>query len=384
MMVGKNDQEMTNKRRLLVAAAFQEPDRVPIELRINKKAYALPECQKIVEFINTEADNFISIASGADWGFWGITSKYHEIIENDLPGEYRIIKRIHTTAVGDFTAITQHYYPHLDNPDFYWIKRYIATLDDLDRLIAAPRTTRPVLADKYYEGVEKVGEKGVPIVSRLHPLGNLVRNATMEEVYGWIALEPKKIHKFLEITNSQVIETIRAMGSAGMKPWFITHAHEMFIPPWLGRRQFDEFVFPYDKKVNDEIHRIGGYVRAHCHGNARRFLERMSEMGTDSIEPLEPLPYGDVDLAEAKRLVGDCMLLSGNIPSQAFTRMSRDEVKESVRMAIKAAAGGGGFTLKTTGEAAGVNPYLDPAMLRKIIENVEAYIEAGMEYGQYR
>ena len=114
-----------------------------------------------------------------------------------------------------------------------------------------------------------------------------------------------------------------------------------------------------------------------------QFLERMSRMGVDATEPLEPPPFGDVNLAEAKRLVGDRMVLSGNIPSQAFPQMTRDEVRESVRGAIVAAAAGGGFTLRTTGGHANVDPDLDRDVLVKIISNVEAFVEAGMEFGRY-
>ena len=78
------------------------------------------------------------------------------------------------------------------------------------------------------------------------------------------------------------------------------------------------------------------------------FLERMSEMGIDAIEPLEAPPLGDVNLARAKEQVGDRMLLSGNIPSERFPMMTREEVRQSVKEAIRQGAPGGGFTLRTT------------------------------------
>ncbi|MGI6544789.1 MAG: uroporphyrinogen decarboxylase family protein [Limnochordia bacterium] len=374
---------MTNKQRLLTAASFQEADRVPIELRIPAQARALPECKRIVEFIDQEADNFIGVSGSVSWGFFGLSTKSYQEIVEDRPGEYRIVRRVHSTENGDFTALTKHTYPDLDNPDFLWIKHYIANLDDFDRLINAPRTVRSFSPETYREKVARVGERGVPIVGLRHPLGTLVRNADMLEVYAWIAAEPQRMHRFLEVTNNQIIETIKAMGAAGMSPWFITHAHEMLIPPWLGRKQFDEFVFPYDKQVNDAIHAVGGRIRAHCHGNVMQFLERMADMGIDATEPLEPPPYGDVDLAEAKRLVGGRMLLSGNIPSQAFVEMTPEEVTACVRQAIDVAAAGGGFTLRPTGGNAGIDPYLDKATLKKVVANVEAYIEAGLQYGSY-
>ena len=373
---------MTSKERLLAAASFKEADRVPIELQIGAAEKKLPECAKIVDFIESQADNFLGIAA-AEWGFFGLECKYREETEEDRPGEYRRIRRIYSTQAGDFFGVTKHLYPHLDNPDFIWEKRYVSCLEDLERLADFPRQACPVLVENYLAGVERTGERGVPLVSRLHPLGSLVRRATMEEVYGWLVSEPALIHRFLERTNRQVCDTLLAMGRAGIAPWFSTSAHEMLIPPWLGRRHFDELVFPYDKEVNDIIHSIGGKVRAHCHGRCMDFLVRMSEMGIDSIEPLEPPPYGDVDLKEAKRLVGGRMLLSGNIPSQKFLFMDREEVAESVKKAIADAACGGGLTLRTTGGYADVSAYLEPSALKKIVENVEAYIEAGLKYGKY-
>ncbi|MCM8757187.1 MAG: hypothetical protein NC911_05540 [Candidatus Omnitrophica bacterium] len=373
---------MTRKERILTAAAFKEADRVPIELAIGEKEKELPICQKIARFIEEQADNFIHIG-GVDWGFFGLAGEsWQEVIE-DRPGLYQRIKRIFRSPVGEFFAITRHFYPDLDNPDFHWEKRHISSLSDLERLTEAERKPCLISLNDYLAGVEQVGESGVPMLGRLHPLGSLVRNATMEEVYGWLISERSLIHRFLERTNQQVGQTIEQLGRQGISGWFITYAHEMFIPPWLGRRHFEEFVLPYDQQVNEVIHRFGGKVRAHCHGRCMNFLTLMAQMGIDSIEPLEPPPWGDVDLKEAKRLVGDRMLLSGNIPCQNFWRMSQEDVRESVKKAIAEAGAGGGLTLRTTGGQAGVSAYLEPEMLTKIVGNVEAYIQAGLKYGQY-
>lgn len=373
---------MTSRERLLTAAAFQEPDRVPIELYLGQKARELPETRRIVEFIDAQADNFIDVP-GADWGFFGLDSQYSEEIIEDRPGEFRRIRRNQRTQAGDFYAITKHFYPHIDSPDYHWERRYIHSLDDLERLAEGPRTTRRIFAERQHDSVVRIGDRGVPIMGLAHPLGALVRQANMEEVYIWLVSEPSIVHHFLDRANAQVRDTICAMGQSGISGWFVTYAHEMLIPPWMGMRLFDEVVFPYDKMVNDAIHGIGGRHRSHCHGNSMHFLRRMSEMGVDATEPMEPPPFGDVDLREAKRQVGDRMLLSGNIPSQAFVHMSRKDVHDWVRKAISVAAPSGGFTLHTTGGHAGVDPDLDKDTLRKIIENVHAYIEAGMKFGTY-
>ncbi len=76
-------------------------------------------------------------------------------------------------------------------------------------------------------------------------------------------------------------------------------------------------------------------------------------------------------------------MLSGNIPSPYFPFWDRKQVEESVREAVQAAAAGGGFTLRTTGGTAGTNAFRSREQLGKIIENCEAYMLAGLQYGSY-
>jgi uroporphyrinogen-III decarboxylase len=205
----------------------------------------------------------------------------------------------------------------------------------------------------------------------------------MEDVYIWFIEHRQLMHRFLETTNEYVARVVSELVRGGIGPYFTVTAHEMLIPPWAGMKFFDEFVFPYDKHVNDVIRGNGGKLRIHCHGNAMKYLERFAEMGVDGIEPLEGPPMGDVDLAEAKRRVGDRMLLSGNVPSPYFPFWDRTQVEESVRDAIRAAAPGGGFTLRTTGATAGTNAFRSGEQLDRIIGNCEAYVLAGLEYGSY-
>jgi uroporphyrinogen-III decarboxylase len=372
---------MTSKERLITALNFEEPDRVPIELMISPAAKKFPEAKRIIEFIEHEADNFLWVP-GVDWGFCGLSHNYTEekIGEDE---RYIRIKRTQKTPAGDFTAITRHNKDELNASDYHWEKRYISSLDDLSRLAEAPRPILPIDSDGYQKGVTEVGDRGIPLVGLFHPLGWLTRNATMEEVYIWFRSETELVHKYLKNITEQMIQTIKAMGKQGMNPFFQVTAHEMLIPPWMGPDQWDELIHPYDKQVNTTIHNIGGKLRVHCHGNSGQYLEKFADLGTDNIEPLESPPFGDVDLAEAKRLVGNQIMLSGNIPSNLFLEMSVQDVKESVREAVKKAAPGGGFALRTTGGHAGTNSTKDRAQMLEFFTKIEAYIDAALKYGQY-
>jgi len=373
---------MTSKERLEMAWSFQEPDRVPIELRISPNAYQHPGAQRVRELIEQCTDNFHQCAP-YDWGFLGLPATYSEKEIERKPGEFVRIERTYDTCAGPFTAIVRE--PDFEGGaiDCHWEKRYITCPEDMERLTEASFEVRELDAEELHRTVAEVGDKGIVLVSVLHPLGWLVRNATMEEVYIWFKTHRELMHRFLEVTNEHVAGGGAAMLQAGIGPYFAICAHEMLIPPWAGSEFFEEFVFEYDKRVNDVIHAHGGKLRAHCHGNAMEYLERFWEMGIDSVEPLEAAPMGDVDLAEAKRRVGDRMLLSGNIPSPYFPDWSREQVEQSVREAIEAGAAGGGFSLRTTGGTAGTGAVRNFEQLGKILANCEAYLLAGLKYGSY-
>ena len=363
---------------------FEEPDRVPLEIYLYPPAAGLPGTDKIKDFQDNEADNFRAV-TGFNWGFLGLDSVYSEKIIEDVPGDFKRILRTQSTSVGDFTAITRHLYDEMDPYDYHWEKRYIATLDDFKLIAEAERTIRPFDMGKYNQECTQVANRGLPCTGLLHPLGVLVRQSKMEEVYMWLLAEEELTMQFLEKSNKQVMDSVLSIADKSLlsPPIFMTFALEMTIPPWMGKDQFKKFVFPFDKQVNDAIHNIGGRHRAHCHGNSGEFLELFADMGIDAVEPLEPAPYGDNILTEAKKTVGTRMMLSGNIVTQpfCFDDFKPEDVRSMVKQAIEDGAPGGGFTLKTTGGAVGNGKTREQAI--KGIECNLALIDAWREFSSY-
>ena len=52
----------------------------------------------------------------------------------------------------------------------------------------------------------------------------------------------------------------------------------------VGPQIYDEFVWPYEKKLVDGIHALGGKVRLHICGNTRRILEGMGKLGCEIVD----------------------------------------------------------------------------------------------------
>ncbi len=375
---------MDPKTRMLKAWNFEEPDRVPLEIRLNPNASELPGADEIADFVEKEAAKFCW-SPLFDWGFLGLDSAYNEEVIEDVPGDFKRMLRTQSTPAGDFTAITRHLYDDLyggDPNDYHWEKRYFETVDDLKRIAGADRNKRPFNLKKYNQRCQEIDIRGLPGTSIFHPLGELVRNSNMTKVYMWMMTEERIVLEYLEKSTGQICDTLPAIKDKQLSapPVFLTHALEMLIPPWLGKTQFDKLVFPFDKRVNDVIHAIGGRHRAHCHGNSGGFLESFADMGIDGVEPLEPPPYGDNSLNRAKKQVGNRMLLAGNIPSQAFylDSFKPEDVRELVRRAIAEGAPDGGFFLKTTGGTIGGGKNREQKI--KSIQCGRAMIEAWWEF----
>ena len=92
------------------------------------------------------------------------------------------------------------------------------------------------------------------------------------------------------------------------------------------------------------------------------------------MNPLEPPPMGDVDLAEVKKSLGGKIALSGNLhTTEVMLLGSPDVVRKASEKAIDAAAEGGGFILMTGDQCGRDTPY----------ENIFAMVETARSYGKY-
>lgn len=112
----------------------------------------------------------------------------------------------------------------------------------------------------------------------------------------------------------------------------------------------------------------------HC-GRSGRLVEILhEETEVDIVNPLEPPPGGDVDLAEVKRRFGQRLVLFGNLNTfQLMLHGTPAEVKAAARQAIEDAGENGQFILCTGDQLGRDTPEA----------NVMAMVEAAHDYGRY-
>ena len=91
----------------------------------------------------------------------------------------------------------------------------------------------------------------------------------------------------------------------------------------------------------------GGFARIHSHGRLKDILALIVGMGADALDPIEPPPQGDVQLADVRRRYGNQLVLFGNLEIADVERMPVDRFAELVKRALAegTAGEGRGFVL---------------------------------------
>jgi uroporphyrinogen decarboxylase len=134
----------------------------------------------------------------------------------------------------------------------------------------------------------------------------------------------------------------------------------------ISPKMFREFVAPYDVPIIKKVREKGVRVTYHTCGGMMPILEDIADMGVSAMETFTPPGMGgDVDLAEAKRRIGDkACLIGGFDQGHFFTNATEAEVESEVRRCFAAAGGNGGFILTPSDHFFSADPKLLMAFSR--------------------
>jgi uroporphyrinogen decarboxylase len=193
-----------------------------------------------------------------------------------------------------------------------------------------------------------------------------------ENILRYIYMNPGFVRKVLGDTTNYVIEQGKASIDLGAEVLLIWDDYAYRHGPMMSPKHWKEFIFPCLKRVADEFHRRGAFLMLHSDGDIRLLMDMIIEAGVDIIQPLQP--DAGMDIVEVSKRWGGKICLVGNIDvSYLLPFGSTEEVVESVRKAINAAAPGGGYML---GSGHMINDACKP-------ENFLSMIKAGKKFGKY-
>ncbi len=170
--------------------------------------------------------------------------------------------------------------------------------------------------------------------------------------------DPQWVHELLRILQSRKKVFVRSL--KGAKYDLLELGGGAASSTVISPRIFHNFVAPYDCELIDLAHEAGQRIVYHTCGGMMPFLEMIADMKPDAMETFTPAGMGgDVNLAEAKRRIGDevCMI-GGYDQFHFFTGCTPEQTRAEVRRCFEAAGEGGGYILSPSDHFFDADPAL--------------------------
>jgi uroporphyrinogen decarboxylase len=345
---------MINNDRLIRACRRQEVDRAPVWMMRQAGRY-MPEYRAL-----RAKYDFMTMCKTPELAA-EVSLQPYEILGVDAVIMFSDIL-VPVEAMGMKLDIVESKGPVLEDP--------IRAESQVEKLIIPdPVETMPfvmetirLLRKRLDTSAPLIGFAGAPFTLASYMVeGGGTRNYA--EIKRMMYREPMTTHRLLDKLAETIILYVNAQIEAGAQvvQLFDTWAGE------LSAADYEEFALPYERKVFERIHRdhsgrgpAGSNVPAILYVNGcSHILEKMVESGADVLS----IDWR-IDLAEARRRVGDRVALQGNLdPCELLG--TPETIAESVKEILK--KGGGLGHIVNLGH--GILPMVP-------VENARAFIEA--------
>lgn len=176
-------------------------------------------------------------------------------------------------------------------------------------------------------------------------------NALMMDFYD----DPSFVRDLFEFVVEMELQFGKVQIEAGADIIGLGDAAASLVGPDL----YDEFIWPYEKRIVDGLHALGGRVRLHICGNTRHILEGMGKLGCEIVDLdwLSPV-------SEGRERMGPEQVLLGNIdPVRILKNGTPEIVTEAVAQSHREAG-----ARCVIGAGCEVPPSTPPENLRAMVE----------------
>jgi uroporphyrinogen decarboxylase len=345
---------MINNDRLIRACRRQEVDRAPVWMMRQAGRY-MPEYRAL-----RAKYDFMTMCKTPELAA-EVSLQPYEILGVDAVIMFSDIL-VPVEAMGMKLDIVESKGPVLEDPIRTEAQVEKLTIPDPIETMPFVMETIRLLRKRLDMSAPLIGFAGAPFTLASYMVeGGGTRNYA--EIKRMMYREPMTIHRLLDKLAETIILYVNAQIEAGAQvvQLFDTWAGE------LSTADYEEFALPYERKVFERIHRdpsgrgpSGSNVPAILYVNGcSHILEKMAESGADVLS----IDWR-IDLAEARRRVGDRVALQGNLdPCELLG--TPETIAESVKEILK--KGGGLGHIVNLGH--GILPMVP-------VENARAFIEA--------
>jgi hypothetical protein len=216
--------------------------------------------------------------------------------------------------------------------------------DDLRAFLALPPAAvgGTVDAGPLLAAEAALGDAGIVMIDTPDPLCLAALLFDMGEYTVTAWTEPTLFHQLLERFAAPLLSVTEEVARRLPGRLWRIYGPEFAAAPYLPPSLFREYVCRYDRPMIDIIRRSGGYARIHSHGRLAGILDDIAALGADALDPIEPPPQGDVELAYVRQRYGEQLVLFGNLEVSDIETLPPDRFAETVKRALEEGTSGSG------------------------------------------
>ncbi|MEX2703937.1 MAG: uroporphyrinogen decarboxylase family protein [Candidatus Freyrarchaeum guaymaensis] len=344
-------EELTPLERMMVSLRHKEPDRVPV-----------------VPFAQTFSAKFAGIP------FSVYVSKGYAMAEGQIKAYeafgWDAVCMSSDVAIYAEACGAKAEYPHDDVPRIVKPALNVWSMYDDFKKLDMPdpwKSGRLTESLKAIEIAKKELGPDVPVIGWIEgPFQGVALLAGGDPMtLFYVKDHPDEFREILDWYADWNVEVARAMYEAGAD---LIGAGEA-AAYWMSPQFFEEFALQAEKKSCQGINKVGLPVLIHCCGYVPQCIHFIKETNPGGAIQFD---Y-QVDLAWAKKLIGDTVTIMGNLNYNKLVNATPDEMYAACADAIRTAGSGGGYWLAFGCEIPREMPY----------KNIQAMVRAAKSVGKY-
>lgn len=353
--------------RILKAVSLEKPDRIPVVLEYAGFA-ALVTDTPMAEFVSSP-----EIATHT------MIEAYKRIGDGDAINYGSFFPYMLSLSFGTKIALPGINLP--SNEMWQVLEGELMTREDYDRILdigwksffnkfLSERVFDDVKYDMLPENQKKIdalrlwADQGVPVLSGgdiTTPFELLCGGRSLDKFFMDLIQIPDKVERVMdEVVTSLAKDSVKEIFKQGYPMAWVGGWRT--APSMISPQMWERFVWPYFRRLVNEVIDAGLIPLLHLDSNWERELGRFHEFPKGKV--IVALD-GDTDIFKAKEIIGDHLCLMGDVPASLFAFDSPDKVYNYSRKLIKE-IGPEGFILQSGCDI--------PANAK--LENVQAMVAA--------
>ena len=336
----------TSRQRLLAALNRQTPDRLPVTTH-----HLMPSF--LDRFLDGASNREFFDRFDLDAIHWTAplkernTSSWRILKEEIRDQKYPTVRHRFVTPRGELTLVLQ------SNEHTAWLTEHpVKEKSDID-LIGEFYPAPQLDVDAVNREAAAFGDRGI-VRGHVCCFDGFGQPGCWQDAACLVGIErlimatfddPEWVHTLLTILQQRKLAFVESLRGAryDLIEFGGGDASSTVISPAI----FDRFVSPYDAPVIEAAHDAGMRIVYHTCGGMMPFLERLAAMKPDAMETFTPAGMGgDVDLAEARRRLGDTVCMIGGFDQlHHLNDCTPAQTRAEVRRCYEEAGRDGGFIL---------------------------------------